>query len=114
MDGRTPARRAPDFNILPRDAEMQAGADGLGRRFFGGKARGEALNGVLLRSTVIDLRGRVDAPQKAIAEARVCCLDALDFANINTRADNHLKKPVSTIQQPPTDDPRFFRKRVLL
>src|SRR5262245_52967762 len=92
---RPATRQARDLHVLPRDAQVQTGADRLGGRLFRGKASSESLDGVLLRLAVLDLGGRVDAAEEALAKAFDSLRDARDLADVDARADDHQYTPRS-------------------
>ena len=81
---------AGDFNFEPGDAVADAGSKSLGGGFLGGEAGGEAFRGVALAQAIGLLQRRLDAVQKAVAKAADRPLNAHDFGDVNSRADEHV------------------------
>ena len=57
---------APNFEFLPGNAMLNAGAEGLGSRFLGRKTRCKAFCAVLLALAVSDLLGSKDTGEEAV------------------------------------------------
>src|SRR5271167_4483979 len=87
---RASARNSHDLNVLPGDAAVPAGADGLHGSFLGGEAAGVAFRLVRLGLAVADLVRSEDALQKAPPEALNRGRDAIYLCNVNAGSDNHL------------------------
>jgi len=77
-----------DFEIDPADAAAPSGAQRFHGRFFGGEAAGVALELVLETLAVFDFVGREDAAEEWLAAALDGRLDARDFGNIHTQAND--------------------------
>ena len=81
--------RADDFDFQPVHALADPCPEGLGSRLLGGEAGGEAFRGIV-SAYAISLLGRgVYAIQKPGSEAIQGALDAIDFYQVNARADDH-------------------------
>ena len=87
--GGSAAGFASYLDLKPVDALADAGAEGLGSRFLGGKARGEAFRRPSLAQAVGLFRGGEDAVQEALSEALEGLLDSGNLDQIDASADNH-------------------------
>ena len=87
--GRTASGHAGDFAIAPAHAVIPAGAESLHGGFFGGEARGIALEAIRLGIAIANLSRSVDALQKAVPEALDGLADAGDFGDVDARAYDH-------------------------
>src|ERR1700758_187717 len=80
---------AADLQFLPRDAMLDAGAEGLGSCLLGGKSSREALGAVLFVLAVSDLPGSEDPREKTLSKALNRLRNAVDFDHIDAGSDEH-------------------------
>lgn len=84
---------AVDLEFAPADATADAGAERLGPCFLGGKTGGETFGSGFAGLAVGNLSGCVDTFQEVLSEAPKAGLDALDFDEVCTDADDHWCSP---------------------
>src|SRR5271166_2854399 len=84
-----PARFADDLDLAPRHAVADSRTEGFGSGFLGGESGGKALGGIALPLAIGLFRGRIDTVEKPAAIAIHRLLDAPDFHQIDSGADNH-------------------------
>lgn len=89
MEGGTLAGKTADFQLLPGNAVLDAGAQGLGGGFFRGESGGKAFGGVGFGAAVVDFGGREDAAEEAVAVALHGARDARHFNEIDPGAHQH-------------------------
>ena len=77
------------FNFQPVHTPADAGSEGLGGGFFGGKSSGEALGRVAFAQAVRLLARGEHAVQKPLSIAIDRLLNARDFYQVSAAADNH-------------------------
>lgn len=87
--------RAADFQFLPGDSVLDAGAERLRGCLFGGKAGRETLRGSGSCAAIRDLIIGKDTPQEAIAVAFDGLRNARYLDEIDSRAQQH----VATVAQ---------------
>ena len=87
-DGGAAALLADDLEVDPADAASPAGSERFHGRFLGGEAAGVAFELVLEALAIRDFVGREDAVEEGLAAALDGRLDARDFGNIHTQANN--------------------------
>src|ERR1700680_3852524 len=88
-DGWTASGLAAHLNVTPGDPMIPTSADGLHCGFFGGEARGIALNTIGLRFAIADLGLGKDPTKKAVAKACDGRFDARYLRNVDAGADDH-------------------------
>src|SRR5262249_19219760 len=86
-----PAWSVADFKVLPCDSTAQAGANGLHRCFFGGKASGITLRRILLGFAIPDLCFGENSIQKSAPEAFNRLANAIYFGDVDTAAHDHVR-----------------------
>ena len=79
---------ADDFEVDPADAAAPARAERLHSGFFGGEAAGVAFEFVLEALAIFDFVGRKDAAEERLAVAPNGCLNARNFGNVHTQAND--------------------------
>jgi len=77
------------FDLQPVHASADACSEGLGAGLFGGKPSGQAFGRIAFAQAVGLLGGGEDAIQKSLSVALKRLLDARDFNQVNTAADDH-------------------------
>jgi hypothetical protein len=82
-------REAPDFQFLPRNAVLDAGAEGFGPGFLGGKAGGKTLGGACSRTAIRDFLFGKHAAHETLAKALEGARDARHFHQIDSGSDEH-------------------------
>src|ERR1700735_3838398 len=92
MQGGTAAALAPHLDLLPGDAVLDAGAQSLGPGLLGREAGGKAFRGFFLAHAVRDFTGSEDAAEEAFAEPVDGRLNAINFDDVDTGADEHVRK----------------------
>lgn len=80
---------ADNLEFEPGDAEADAGAEGLGAGFFGGKAGGKALGGFALAQAVCLFRGGIDTIEEAGPVTLDGAMDAVNLDQVDAGADDH-------------------------
>ena len=85
------ARFARHFNIAPSHAAPPAGPECLHGSFFGRKARGVALEFVLVVFAIGYFARGIDALEKRSAMARDGRADPVDFRNVQAKSNDHAR-----------------------
>jgi polyphenol oxidase len=86
--GRAAGLLADDFEINPADAAAPSRAERFHSRFLGGETAGVAFESVLEALAILDFIGRVDAAEEGRAVALDGRLDARDFGQVHTQAND--------------------------
>lgn len=86
---RSLARRADYFNLQPIHTATNSRAKRFSAGLLRSKSSGEALRRGALAQAVLLLLLREDAIEKAIPEAGNALMDAVDFSDVNSTADDH-------------------------
>ena len=88
-EGRSAGRQVDDFEIMPRNATVPAGANRLHAGFLRSEAGGVAFEAVGFAISIRDLTGGKNSFEEAAAIARDGCFDAWDFAEIYAGTEDH-------------------------
>ena len=86
---RPAARGAPDLEFFPGNALLDAGTEGFGARFFGGKTRGKTFRGAGSGAAVGYFRFGKHAIEESIAVALHGASDTRHFNEVDPGADQH-------------------------
>ena len=89
VQGGTLAGEAPDFQFSPRDAVLDAGAEGFGSGFLGGKARRKTLGSGDFGAAIRNFLFGKHAVEESVAETLNRALDARDFDEVDAGSHEH-------------------------
>src|SRR5579862_5224565 len=89
---------ADDFDVDPAHAARPACPEGFHRGFLGGKAAGEAFGAVAVLLAVAYFRRGEEALEQRAAAAGNGRLDAVDFRDVHSQADDHSRSQWNRLQ----------------